>query len=428
MSPRVWSNWARDQRCAPERIVRAQSEEEVASAVIGASRVKVAGSGHSFTDIACTDGVLVDVSAMTRILAVDGEEVTVEAGITLRELGEELRARGLAMENQGDVDPQTLAGALATATHGTGGGFGNLSSRVVGVRLVDGAGEIRELREGDALRAARVSLGALGVITAVTLACVPAFTIHRVDEPRALDVILPRLDELVDANDHWEAFVVPYTRRALTLTSARTDREPQPTGRVQAFMHDLVLENLALGLFCHAGRLAPPAIPWLSRRVASLLSPAEHLDASNRVYANKRLVRFTEMEYAVPREHAAEALERVLAVIERRRLPVGFPIELRVVAPDDALLSTAHARPTAYIAVHQYRGMEFETYFRAVEAIMDDYGGRPHWGKRHYQTAATLRPRYPEWDTFQAVRCGLDPDGRFENDYLRRVLGPAAAS
>jgi len=221
---------------------------------------------------------------------------------------------------------------------------------------------------------------------------------------------------------------VPYTRRALTLTSARTDREPQPTGRVQAFMHDLVLENLALGLFCHAGRLAPPAIPWLSRRVASLLSPAEHLDASNRVYANKRLVRFTEMEYAVPREHAAEALERVLAVIERRRLPVGFPIELRVVAPDDALLSTAHARPTAYIAVHQYRGMEFETYFRAVEAIMDDYGGRPHWGKRHYQTAATLRPRYPEWDTFQAVRCGLDPDGRFENDYLRRVLGPAAAS
>ncbi len=390
----------------------------------GARRVKVAGAGHSFTDIACTDGVMIDMSRMRRILDVDGEDVTVEAGITLRELGEQLRLRGLAMENQGDVDQQTLAGALSTATHGTGGRFGNLSSRVVGVRLVDGSGEPRELTGGDDLRAARVSLGALGAISAVTLRCVPAFTIHRLDEPRSIDDVLPRLDELVDANDHWEAFVMPYTRRALTLTSERTDSEPRPPGRAEAFLRDVVLENAVLGLFCRAGRLAPAAIPWLNRRLASLLGAAEHLDASNRVYANTRIVRFTEMEYAVPRERAAEALERVLALIERRRLPIGFPIELRVTAADDALLSTAHERATAYIAVHQYRGMEFETYFRAVEAIMDEYGGRPHWGKRHYQTAATLAPRYPEWERFAAVRRRFDPEGRFENDYLRRVLGP----
>jgi FAD-linked oxidoreductase len=424
----TWTNWARQQRCAPERIEAPRTEEELVRAVTGASRVKVAGSGHSFTDIACTDGVMIDMSGMTRVLRVDGNEVTVEAGVTLHDLGEQLRSRGLAMENQGDVDPQTLAGAISTATHGTGAGFGNLPSQVVGLRVVDGAGAVRDLRDGDELRAARVSLGALGAISAVTLRCVPAFTIHRIDSPRPLDDVLARFDELVGAHDHWEAFVMPYTRRALTLTSERTDREPEPRSRAGAFMNDVVLENAVLGAFCRTGRAFPRLIPSLNRTLARLMSGSEHLDASNRVYANARLVRFTEMEYALPREHAAEALERVLVLIERRRLPVGFPIELRVTAPDDALLSTAHGRPTAYIAVHQYVGMEFETYFRAVEQVMDDYGGRPHWGKRHYQTAATLRPRYPEWDTFTEIRDRFDPERRFENDYLRRVLTDSGAA
>jgi FAD-linked oxidoreductase len=423
----TWTNWARQQRCAPERILTPASERELVEAVRASPRVKVAGSGHSFTDIACTDGVMLDLSGMRRVLAVEGNDVTVEAGITLHDLGEELRARGLAMENQGDVDPQTVAGAISTATHGTGGGFGNLSSQVVGVRLVDGHGELHELREGDELRAARVSLGALGAISAVTLRCVPAFTIHRVDEPRDLDDVLPRLDEHVDAHDHWEAFVMPYTRRALTLTSARTGREPEPPGRAKAFVHDVLLENAALGLACRLGRRFPGQIPRLNRSIASLMGRAEHIDASNRVYANVRLVRFTEMEYGIPREHAAEALERVLALIERRRLPIGFPIELRVVAPDDGLLSTAYGRPTAYIAVHQYLGMEYESYFRGVEAIMDEYGGRPHWGKRHYQSATTLAGRYPEWERFAEIRARFDPEGRFENDYTRRVLGPVGA-
>jgi FAD-linked oxidoreductase len=394
--------------------------------VAAARRLTVAGAGHSFTDIACTDGVMVDLSRMTRVLGVVGADVTVEAGITLHELGEALAARGLAMENQGDVDPQTVAGAIATATHGTGGRFRNLSAQVVGVRLVTGAGEIRDIRDGDELRAARVSLGALGVISAVTLRCVPAFTIHRVDEPQQLDDVLLRLDELVDGHDHWEAFALPYTRAALTLASKRTDRGPRPPGRARAFARDVLIENAALGAGCRLGRRFPSLIPAVNRCLARLIRRAEHLDASHRVYANTRLVRFTEMEYAIPREHAAEALERVLALIERRRLHVGFPVELRIVAGDDALLSTAYGRDTAYIAVHQYRGMEFETYFRAVEAIMDEYGGRPHWGKRHYQSAATLAPRYPEWHRFQEIRRRLDPDGRFENDYTRRVLGAAA--
>jgi FAD-linked oxidoreductase len=419
----TWTNWAGDQRCAPERIERPGGEEELVRVVRGAQRLRPVGSGHSFTDTACTDGVMVDLARMNRVLAVDGADVTVEAGIRLSALGEELASRGLALENQGDVDMQTLAGAISTATHGTGGRFANIASRVVGMRVVNGMGEPVDV-SGDDLRATRVGLGALGVISAVTVRCVPAFRIHRIDEPRSLDEVLPRLDELVDAVDHFEAFVLPHTRTALTLTSERTDAEPRPRSQAQAFFQDMVVENGVLGLASAIGKVRPALIPAVNRLLARLMSRTEHLDSSHRVYANERHVRFTEMEYAIPREHAAEALERVLALIERRGLPVGFPIELRVVAPDDAYLSTAHGRPTAYIAVHQYRGMEFETYFRGVERIMDDYQGRPHWGKRHYQSSHTLAPRYPEWERFQEVRRRFDPERRFVNDYVERVLGP----
>jgi L-gulono-1,4-lactone dehydrogenase len=391
--------------------------------VAGARRVKVAGAGHSFTDIACTDGVMLGLSRMNRVLRVEGDEVTVEAGITIRELGPALAERGLALENQGDVDAQTIAGAISTATHGTGGRFANISSQVTAVRVVTAGGDVSTLDDGDDLLAARVSLGALGAISAVTLRCVPAFTIHRVDQPLPLDDVLARIDEHVDSNDHFELFVFPYTRTALTLTSQRTDREPQPAGRAQMLLRDVLLENAALEAACRTGRRFPALIPRLNRTLVRAMAPTEHLDLSHRVYANRRTVRFTEMEYAIPRERTAEALERVLALIDRRRIKVGFPIEVRVVAPDDALLSTAQGRPTGYIAVHQYRGMEYESYFRAVETIMDEYEGRPHWGKRHYQSAATLRPRYPGFERFAAVRDRLDPQRKFENDYLRRVLG-----
>jgi FAD-linked oxidoreductase len=421
----LWSNWAGQQRCAPERIERPGSEEELAAIVAGAERVRAAGSGHSFTDIACTDGVLLDLSRLRRVLRVDGELATVEAGITLHELGAELAARGLAMENQGDIDRQTLAGALSTATHGTGARFANLSAQVVGVRIVNGSGEVVELDgDSDALRAARVGLGALGVISAVTLRCVPLFTVRRVDEPRPLEETLDRFDELADGNDHFELFVFPYTDLALVRLSERGDFPPEPVHRGRQFLEETVVENAALGAGVRAGRRLNRLIPAINRGFAGLVSPRVRVDHGHRVYATRRLVRFTEMEYGVPREHGAEAARRVLELVRRRRLPIGFPIELRVVRGDDAFLSTAYGRDTAYVAVHQYRGMEFETYFRAVERIMEDYGGRPHWGKRHYQSAATLRDRYPDWDRFQAVRARLDPTGRFQNDYTERVLGP----
>ncbi len=351
--------------------------------------------------------------------------MTVEAGITLHRLGEELAARGLALENQGDIDAQTLGGATATATHGTGVRFQNLSAGIEALRLVTASGDVLELSgDGDELRAARVGVGALGVVSTITLRCVPRYTLHRHDAPRPLGETLDRLDEHVDGNDHFEFWVFPYTRTALTRTCRRSVVAPSPPPAWRRTLQENVLENRLLELVCRAGRAAPRAVPRLNALVTAAMSESRVEDYSHKVFATQRRVRFNEMEYAIPRAHAREAVERALDAIERPRLPIAFPLEVRFAAADDALLSTAHQRETCYIAVHQYRGMEFETCFRAIEAVMDSYDGRPHWGKRHYQTAATLADRYPGWARFQSVRARLDPGGAFTNDYTRRVLGP----
>ena len=425
-----WANWSGEQLCAPERIERPQSEEAVAEAVrrVAAEgrRVRVSASGHSFTDIACTDDVMLRLDALDRVVSADGPLVEVEAGITLHRLGKELADRGLAMENQGDIDRQQLAGAISTATHGTGIGFPNLSAQVVGLRLVTADGEVREVSEetdADLFRAARVSLGALGAITRVTLRCVPLFTLTRLDLPRDLDETLEAMDDLVASNDHFEFYGFPYTGRVMTRESERSDRATEPTEPWKRWLNDVVAENVVPAAIFRVGRAAPSVIPALNRRIVPLMQPSKVVDHAYRVYASRRNIPFTEMEYGIPRAAAAEAVRRLVDLIERRRLPVSMPYEVRFTKGDDAFLSTAAGRDTCYIAVHQYRGMNFDAYFRGVERIMDDYGGRPHWGKRHFQTAATLAPRYPEWDAFQAVRRRVDPDGVFTNDYTDRVLG-----
>jgi len=390
--------------------------------------VRVSASGHSFTDIACTDDVMLRLDALDRVVSADGELVEVEAGITLHRLGKELADRGLAMENQGDIDRQQLAGAISTATHGTGAGYPNLSAQVVGLRLVTADGEVRELSaesDPDAWRAARVGLGALGVITRVTLRCVPLFTLSRLDLPRDLDETLAALDELVSSNDHFEFYGFPYTGRVMTRESERSDRDVEQTESWKRWLNDVVAENAIPAAIFRLGRAAPSIIPALNRRVVPLMQPSKVVDHAHRVYASRRNIPFTEMEYGIPREAAAAAVRRVVDLIERRGLAVAMPYEVRFTKGDDAYLSTAAGRDTCYIAVHQYRGMDFDAYFRGVERIMDDYGGRPHWGKLHFQTAATLAPRYPDWDAFQAVRRRLDPDGVLTNDYTERVLGPA---
>ena len=431
MSAATWSNWTGDQECRPARIVRprnrAELQEAIAAAADGGRTVSVVGSGHSFTETALTDGVAIDVAALSGTIDADPSSgrVKVGAGTILAELNDELDRLGLAMENLGDIDRQTVAGAISTGTHGTGARLRNISAQVESVELVTAAGEVRELdgADPDLLRAARVGVGALGAISAVTLRCVPAFTLRRVDARWPREEVLETFEERAEAHEHFELFTFPYAESALVLERNRIDGPPRPRGPLAARLNDVVLENWALEALSATGKLVPAAIPRLSRLAARLASGGRTTDRSHRVFASERRVRFTEMEYGVPREHGPEAARRTIEWVRANRYPVFFPIEMRVVAGDDALLSPSHRRDTAYIAVHQYRGMEWRPYFEAVEGIMRDYGGRPHWGKRHFQTAATLAPLYPEWQRFQAARAELDPDRVFTNEYAARVLG-----
>jgi FAD-linked oxidoreductase len=426
-----WRNWAGDQTCRPRELIRPRDRDELAAAVARAAAerrpISVAGSGHSFTEAALTDGTMIDVGALSGVIDADRSSgmVRVGGGTVLADLNQRLHELGLAMENLGDIDRQTIAGSISTGTHGTGSGLRNISSQVAGIELVLADGGVRELDgDGDLLRAARVGVGALGAISAVTLRCVPAFTLDRVDSPHPREEVLDSFQERAEAHDHFELFTFPYADSALVLERNRTDAAPRPRGRLGEFLNDVVLENWALDAISAAGRAFPRAIPRLSRLAARLATGSRAIDRSDRVFANERRVRFTEMEYGVPREKGPEAVRRVIEWVRGNRYPVFFPIEMRVTAADDALLSPSHERDTAYIAIHQYRGMEWRPYFEAVEAIMDEYDGRPHWGKRHFQTAATLAPRYPRWADFRAARDELDPDRAFSNEYAARVLGP----
>ncbi len=428
-----WSNWDRRQSCAPAALARPASVSELSGvleqAAADAQRVRVAGSGHSFTALVPTDGTLVSLERMNRVLDVDPASglVRVEAGIRLAELNAALERHGLALENLGDIDRQTIAGATATGTHGTGARLRNLSAPIRAVELMRADGATLALdgdRDPDAFRAARVSLGALGVVTALTIQAVPAFRLRGEDGPAPLQPTLERLDELVAAHEHFELYSFPYCDTALLRRNDRTEEPVTDRSRLQRHLQEIVLVNYGLLAFSRLGRRFPELIPRLNRTVTRIAGSSRRVDASHRIFVSPRLVRFTEMEYAIPRAHAADAVRAVREVIHSRRLPVNFPIEVRFVAGDDALLSPAHGRDTCYVAVHVFDGMDYAPYFHAVEEIMNGFDGRPHWGKRHFQTAATLRERYPEWDRFQAVRARLDPHGRFANAELERVLGP----
>ena len=431
-----WRNWAGDEGCRPAAALHPRSVAEIAAAMEWAlregMRVRAAGTGHSFSDIACTDGLLIVLDRMQSVLDVDRESglVRAQAGITIARLNTQLAAHGLALENLGDVDAQSIAGAISTATHGTGARLRNIPSQIAAITLVLADGSILECtreRDAELFRAAQVGLGALGVVAEVTLRCVPAFTLRGVDDQAPLAEVLDRFEELALDNEHFEFYVFPHCEVALTRANNRVEERPRPRGRLAEYAGDVLLTNHAFDLLCRIGKRMPARIPEINRLATRLAGSSKRIDRSDRIFASPRLVRFTEMEYALPREHTANAVRAVLESVERGGFAVPFPIEVRTVAPDDALLSTAAGRESGYVAVHMYRGMQWRPYFQAVERIMDEFDGRPHWGKRHFQSAATLRPRYPDWDRFQAVRARLDPEGRFANAWTERVLGPVGA-
>lgn len=436
MARNSWRNWGRNQSCAPVAVEAPESELEVVEAIRRAraagQTVKVVGAGHSFTDIACTDGRQLRLDHLDRVLSVDRDAgtATVEGGIPLWKLNEELAQRGLALPNLGDIDRQSISGAISTATHGGGKRFGGLATFVTAMELVTAEGEVLRCsaeEEPEVLACARVSLGALGVITKVTLRCEPAFRLHSIERPRPLDALVDDLDDIVETNEHIDCYWFPHTDVATVKVSNRTDAPVRTKSGWKRWRDETLLPNYAFGALAAVGRLQPARVPANMKLVAGGIGKTELVDVSHRVLCSRRLVRFVEMEYAIPRAELAKTLLRVRDLIEAEGLSVDFPIELRVAAADDIPLSTASGRETGYLAVHLSSGTpnaKIERYFHGVEAIMNEVEGRPHWGKMHYQDASTLAPRYPEWKRFRAVRARLDPDGRFRNRYLDRVLGP----
>ncbi|MEM7140094.1 MAG: D-arabinono-1,4-lactone oxidase [Actinomycetota bacterium] len=428
-----YRNWAGNQVCLPQEILQPRSPEEVAAVVARAAeagqRVKAVGAGHSFTAAAMTDGVLLSLDHLDEVESIDTvtRRITVGAGMRLHRLNEVLDEAGLAMPNLGDIAYQSIAGATSTATHGTGAALGNLATTIVGMEIVDGHGQriwCDETVRPDLLRVARVGIGALGIVTRVTLQCVPAFDLRADESIEVLDDVLDGFADDVAANDHFEFFWMPGARRCQVKRNNRTDEARRPESRGTYFRNKIVAENLAFGLVTRVGARFPTAAPKISKLVSGGVAARELVDKSYKIFASPRWVRFYEMEYGIPREALPEAMGRLRSFVGTLAEPIFFPVEARVSAADDIALSTASGRDSAWIAVHVHKGASYETYFQGVERIMDDYGGRPHWGKLHFQDHSSLAPRYPEWDVFQAVRAELDPEGRFANAYTDRVLGP----
>lgn len=430
----IWQNWGRTASVRPVRVERPRSPEGVQRAVMAAVNhgltVKAVGAGHSFTGIAVAPGVLLELDDMQGLVSADAStgRVTLLAGTRLHRIPALLAPYGLAMENLGDIDRQSISGAISTGTHGTGAGFGGLATQVVGITMITAAGDflrVDEQHNSELLPAVALGLGALGIIVEVTLQCVPAFVMHAIDEPMPVEEVLADLQGLVAASDHFEFYWFPHTDVALTK---RQDRLPESAVRkplpiVGRWMDETLLSNGVYRAVCAAGQLVPAVTPPLSRLAVKLTGNREYTDHSNRVLTQSRTVRFREMEYALPAENVVPAFRAVRELIDQRRWRVEFPVEVRFAAEDDRWLSTAYGRPSAYIAVHRYWRADPTEYFEAVEAIMGEHGGRPHWGKLHTLTADSLRDRYPRFDDFLALRDRLDPERRFGNRHLERVLG-----
>ena len=427
----TWTNWAGNQSARPKWINEPASESDVADIVARAAKtnrtVKAVGAGHSFTSTALTNGHLLNMKHLNKIVEIDraNNQVTVEAGIHISELNEQLFELGLAMPNLGDIAYQTISGAIATSTHGTGAKISGIAGQVAAMRLVNGQGEILDINSQhnpELLNVARVGVGALGIVTQVTLNVVPTFRLRAVEGAQKLDALIENLDELVDTNEHFEFFWIPHTKWALTKRNNRTTDPVHIPSRARQWYSKTFLENYAFGAVCALGRMKPNLIPRLATALPST-GQSEIVDESYRIFASERLVKFVEMEYAIPRLYCGEALQRIRSMIDEKGHKVSFPVEVRFTAKDDIALSTASGRDSAYIAVHMYKGMAYEPYFHDVANIMSDYEGRPHWGKMHFLNRNELSKLYPKWNEFLSARDQLDPSRTFANAYTEQVFG-----
>ncbi|MEU2621576.1 D-arabinono-1,4-lactone oxidase [Streptomyces sp. NPDC007157] len=431
----TWRNWGGTVTVSPAREVTPASVDELAAAVRQAAqdglKVKAVGSGHSFTSIAATDGVSIRPQLLTGIRDIDRKAmtVTVEAGTPLKRLNVALAREGLSLTNMGDIMEQTVSGATSTGTHGTGRESASLAAQIRELELVTADGSVLTCsgkgteEERAIFAAARIGLGALGIVTAITFAVEPLFLLTAREEPMPLDRVLAEFDQLWTENEHFEFYWFPHTGNTNTKRNNRSAGPPQPVGQLAGWFEDEFLSN---GLFHGVqllGRAVPAVVPTAARISSRALSARSYTDIPYKVFTSPRRVRFVEMEYAVPREALVDTLRELKAMVDRSGLRINFPVEVRTAPADDIALSTASARDSAYVAVHMFRGTPYQAYFTAAERIFTAHEGRPHWGKVHTRDAEYFAKAYPRFGEFTALRDRLDPDRLFQNDYLRRVLG-----
>jgi L-gulono-1,4-lactone dehydrogenase len=429
---RTWTNWAGNQQARMQRVAAPASPREVAETVRDAAArgltVKPVGSGHSFTPAAVTDGVQIRLGNLARLRGADHSTglVTAEAGMPLWRLNELLAEQGLALTNMGDIQAQTVSGAIGTGTHGTGRASASIAAQVAGLELVLADGSIVACSADshpDLFEAARISVGTIGVITAVTFRTEPGFLLEAHEEPTRLAEVLENFDELRTRNEHFEFFWFPHTSMTSMKRNNRSEGPANPLSRRREWLEDEFLSNRVFSGICRVGRAAPRAIPAINKLSSRALSARTYVDRSDRVFTSPRTFKFLEMEYALPVEAAVPALREIERMIARQNLRISVPIEVRFAPADDLWLSTAHGRDTAYLAFHMFQGMDQTSYFDRAEEIMLAHGGRPHWGKLHTCGHDYLAESYPRFADFLAVREKTDPDRVFANNYTRRIFG-----
>ncbi|MDC0772046.1 D-arabinono-1,4-lactone oxidase [Streptomyces sp. HD] len=428
----TWRNWGGNVAARPAREVAPASVEELSAAIRRAAedglKVKAVGSGHSFTSIAATDGVLIRPQLLTGIRSIDRDAmtVTVEAGTPLKRLNMALAREGLSLTNMGDIMEQTVSGATSTGTHGTGRDSASIAAQITALELVTADGSVltcSEKENPEVFAAARIGLGALGIVTAITFAVEPIFLLSAREEPMPFDRVLAEFDELWAENEHFEFYWFPHTGSTNTKRNNRSAGPEKPVGQVAGWFEDEFLSNGVFQAAQWVGRAVPATIPTIAQLSSKALSSRTYTDIPYKVFTSPRRVRFVEMEYAVPREAVVETLRELRGMIERSGLRISFPVEVRTAPADDITLSTASGRDSAYVAVHMVKGTPYQRYFTAAERILTAHGGRPHWGKVHTRDAEYFAQVYPRFGEFTALRDRLDPDRLFQNDYLRRVLG-----
>lgn len=429
---RAWRNWSRLVTTNPVEVITPTDVSHVVAAVARAHEsgmtVKMPGTGHSFTGIAAPEGIMLDPSGLTGLIEVDtvANTATARAGTPLHVLNSALEAQGLSLHNMGDIAEQTIAGATSTGTHGTGGLVASLSAQITGLELVTGTGEVVRASASenpDVFAVARLGLGALGILTEITFAVEPLFTLEAHEYPMLWDEAIATFDQITAENHHAELYWFPHTDRILAKENNRTLDDPAPLGRVRRWVDDDLLSNKLFGLVNRIGNVRPSLIPKINDLSGQALSARTYADAPHRVFTTARSVVFREMEYAVPREAGLEALAEVRRWIDSSGIAISFPIEVRTTPADDIALSSSSGRDSMYLAFHMNTRTDHTAYFRGVEDILRGYDGRPHWGKLNTRTAADLAPSYPRWEEFQTIRDRFDPDRLFSNTYLRRILG-----